>query len=151
MSSPTDSAPEEKDNVLETAAGLLAEGEIDVAAGTLFDAWSADPGNRDLAVSYASLLAQVGRGAEAEELFACLADEMPDDGRVWNNWGYLLLTRGEADIALAKLGRALELSPRDFEATVNMGIALDRLGRTTEALDFHRQAAEINPNSPVVF
>ena len=151
MNSPTDSAPDERNDVLAAAAGLLAEGEIDSAAKTLFDAWSANPGNRDLAVSYASLLAQAGREAEAEELFACLADEMPDDSRVWNNWGYLLLTRGEADLALAKLSRALELSPSDFEATVNMGIALDRLGRAAEALDFHRRAAEANPDSPVVF
>jgi Flp pilus assembly protein TadD len=137
--------------VLGAAAELLAGGEVDAAVAALFSAWSKDPGNLNLAISYASLLAQAGRESEAEDLFSTLADESPRDGRVWNNWGYLLLARGEADLALAKLGRALELAPDDFEATVNSGIALDKLGRTAEAIDCHRRATLANPDSPVAF
>ena len=149
----TDVPPEEEDAVppLEIAARLLAEGNVDAALGAVFSAWSDRPDDTDLAISYATLLAKADREREAEELFSSLADESPKDGRVWNNWGYLLLSRGETDLALAKLNRALELSPDDFEATVNAGIALDRLGRIDEAIRHYRRAVELNPKSPVVF
>lgn len=143
---PTDNAP---DSHLETAARLLAEGRADAALAMLFEAWSNEPENIDLAVSYATLLAQAEREGEAEELFSSLAEESPDDGRVWNNWGYLLMGRGEIDGAIAKLRRALDICPHDFEAMVNMGIALDRLGRVEESLNLYRQAVDLHPDSPV--
>ncbi len=136
---------------LEEAARILGEGDPDEAARILLEAWSSDTGNIDLAVSYACLLARIGREAEAEELFATLADESPDDSRAWNNWGFLLLEKGDIAGAVYRLEKALRLVPDDFEALVNLGIALDRDGRTDESLQRYRQAAEINPHSPVVY
>ncbi|MCC8190289.1 MAG: tetratricopeptide repeat protein [Planctomycetes bacterium] len=139
------------DTRIHTAARLVAEGRSDSAIDLLFDAWSAEPDNLDLAVAYASLLAGcTGREAEAEDLFSSLAEDCPEDPRVWNNWGYLLLTRGEAERAVAKLERALELSPGDFEVMVNMGIALDRLDRSDESIAVYRRAVAAVPDSPVV-
>ncbi|MDR2391730.1 MAG: tetratricopeptide repeat protein [Planctomycetota bacterium] len=147
-----DALPEKEDvPPLEAAARFLAEGNVDAALGVVFAAWSDRPEDTDLAISYATLLARADREREAEDLFSSLADESPGDSRVWNNWGYLLLTRGEADLALVKLNRALELSPGDFEATVNAGIALDRLDRLDEAIDHYQQAVTLNPGSSVVF
>ena len=136
---------------LSTAARLLAEGRSDAAADLLLEAWTADPDNLDLAIAYASTLARSSREAEAEELFSTLADDCPRDARIWNNWGYLLLTRGEPERAVKKLETALELAPDDFEAMVNMGIALDRLGRSDDSLGFYRRALGVHPDSAVVY
>ena len=141
----------EEDPRLSKAAKLVAEGAFDAAVELLFDAWSSDTGNLDLAVSYACLLARVGRQPEAEELFATLAGESPSDNRVWNNWGYLLLERGDAAGAIVRLEQALAIAPDDFEALVNLGIALDRDGQTEAALKRYRHATAINPDSPVAF
>lgn len=141
----------EEDPRLSEAARLMAEGEFDAAAELLFSAWSGDTGNLDLAVSYACLLARIGREPEAEELFATLSDESPSDSRVWNNWGFLLLGKGDVESAIAKLEAALAIAPDDFEALVNLGIALDRAGRVEESLEMYRRAATVNPGSPVAF
>lgn len=141
----------EEDPRLSEAARLVAEGDFDAAVDLLLGAWSSDTGNLDLAVSYACLLARVGRQSEAEELFAMLAGESPSDNRVWNNWGYLLLEKGDVAGAIVRLEQALAIAPDDFEALVNLGIALDRNGRSDAALDCYRRAVAINPESPVAF
>ncbi|MDR0363132.1 MAG: tetratricopeptide repeat protein [Planctomycetota bacterium] len=141
----------DKNSTLGEASRLLAEGEIDRAAALVFAAWSGDRENLDLAVSYACLLARGGREAEAEDLFAALADESPGDARVWNNWGFLMLERGDVQGAIEKLGRALELVPDDFESLVNLGIALDRGGDAEGALAKYRRAVSLNPESPVAY
>ncbi len=136
---------------LATAARLLAEGRHDAALALLLEAWTAEPDSLDLAIAYASTLARSAREAEAEELFSTLADDCPKDPRIWNNWGYLLLSRGESERAVKKLEMALSLAPGDFEAMVNMGIALDRLGRSGESLAFYKKALAVHPDSPVVY
>lgn len=136
---------------LSAAARMLAEGRHDAALEFLLDTWKADPDNIDLAIAYASTLARSARETEAEELFSSLADDCPKDPRIWNNWGYLLLSRGESGRAVKKLEMALELAPEDFEAMVNMGIALDRMGRSDESLAFYKRALALNPDSPVVY
>lgn len=148
MNNPTDAYDDPR---LASAARLLAEGRHDDAGALLLDAWRAEPDNLDLAIAYASTLARSAREDEAEELFSTLADDCPKDARIWNNWGYLLLTRGEAERAVKKLEMALELSPDDFEAAVNMGIALDRMGKSDASLAYYRKALAIHPDSPVVY
>lgn len=139
------------DSRLQAAAKLLSEGHAETALSLLLETWTAEPDNLDVAISYASLLARCGRETEAEELFSTLADDCPRDNRIWNNWGYLLLSRGEAERAIKKLELALDLESNDFEAMVNMGIALDKLQKPEEALAFYRKAQGINPNSPVLY
>lgn len=141
----------EKTTAAEEAMQKVKDGDYEGAVATLFAAWSADRANLDLAIAYACLLTSIDRENEAEELFSALAEESPADSRIWNNWGFLLLQRGDVMGAIPRLEKALELSPADFEALVNLGIALDRNGRTAEAIRLYRQAVTVNPESSVVY
>jgi Tfp pilus assembly protein PilF len=58
---------------------------------------------------------------------------------------------GQADRALEHFGRALELNPRYIEAHIHRGVLLNDLGRTEEATEAFRQAAQHNERQPSGF
>ncbi|HOW13758.1 MAG: tetratricopeptide repeat protein [Methanosarcina sp.] len=63
----------------------------------------------------------------------------------------LLISAGETDNYENKLrlyDKALNLDPRYFDAWLQKGFVLDRLGRSREALDCYNRALEIVPEHP---
>lgn len=71
----------------------------------------------------------------------------PDYGIALNNLGNIHLTSDRPLLALPYYERALALSGKAdrVDALNNMGLALDRLGRTTEAIERLREAVALEP------
>ena len=57
------------------------------------------------------------------------------------------LETGEAADAIWYFEKALNLCPAFFEATSNMGIALQQAGQLDKALESHKEAVKLNPDS----
>src|SRR5690242_320688 len=66
---------------------------------------------------------QAGRLDEAEALYAAILRATPDDPVALINGGSLALARNDVATALARLGRAVELAPRNAIAHNNLGFA----------------------------
>jgi protein O-GlcNAc transferase len=75
-----------------------------------------------------------------------LLESVVDSGRAFADVHHLLGVSlsllGQAERALAELGRALELNPRYVEALIHRGLVLNELGRTDEAQESFGRAAE---------
>ena len=62
-----------------------------------------------------------------------------------NNFGNLLLQRGDVDAAFAHYATAVETNPRYAEAHDNLGVVYARKGALDDAVRQHRAALDINP------
>lgn len=69
----------------------------------------------------------------------------PENSRVQNNLGVVLVDAGQPAEAVPHYRRALELSPDYVEAQSNLGVALVHLQEFAEALPQFEKALEINP------
>ncbi|MGC4073583.1 MAG: tetratricopeptide repeat protein [Nibricoccus sp.] len=63
-----------------------------------------------------------------------------------NGLGYVLLSRGQPDAAIAQFQRAVEIHPRFADAYTNLGSAFLQKGRDSEALASFQKALEIQPS-----
>lgn len=101
--------------------------------------------------------------ARAQERFALqdyygavhLLEEAVDTGRAFADVHHLLGVSlsllGQHERALKEFARALELNPRYLEALIHRGVVLNELGRTAEAEEAFRQAAEHVPPATAGF
>ncbi|HKH84768.1 MAG TPA: tetratricopeptide repeat protein [Gemmatimonadales bacterium] len=75
-----------------------------------------------------------------------LLESVVDSGRAFADVHHLLGVSlsllGQSDRALTELGRALELNPEYVEALIHRGLVLNDVGRTDEAHEAFRRAAE---------
>jgi len=75
-----------------------------------------------------------------------LLESVVDSGRAFADVHHLLGVSlsllGQAERALAELGRALELNPQYVEALIHQGLVLNELGRTDEAQEAFGHAAQ---------
>jgi hypothetical protein len=74
-----------------------------------------------------------------------LALEQPEDARVFNDLGNLLVLAGELDQAEAAYSRALELDPTKVSTRFNLGLLQQQLGRFRDALEQYRAVLDIDP------
>ncbi len=72
----------------------------------------------------------------------------PEDARVHNGIGALLLRQGKLEEAAARFRKALAAEPAYGNAYENLGLVLLYGGKLEEAIDHFRKALEINPDSP---
>lgn len=79
-------------------------------------------------------LFQAGRLAEARKLSHAVATEYPRDPRVLNIKGAIDLAAGDPLAAEIALKQALKLDPGSVDIRANLGLALARQGRATEAI-----------------
>ncbi|HVU86337.1 MAG TPA: tetratricopeptide repeat protein [Pirellulales bacterium] len=70
----------------------------------------------------------------------------PENSRVQNNLGVVLVDAGQPAEAISHYRRALDLSPDYTEAQSNLGVALVHLQQFGEAQPQFERALEINPN-----
>lgn len=73
-----------------------------------------------------------------------LALEQPEDARVFNDLGNLLVLAGELDQAEAAYTRALELDPQKVSTRFNLGLLLQQTGRFRDALEQYRSVLDID-------
>ena len=65
-------------------------------------------------------------------------------------WARRLPGPGELERAIAEFREALRLRPHYFEATYDLGVALDRLGETDAAIEHFREARRLRPDDAKV-
>jgi len=94
--------------------------------------------------------AQSRQYADAETLYRATIERNPSCWMAYNNLGYLKLQGipGEPAAALAPIEEALRLRPAYPGAHNNLGLALQKLGRTGEAVTHYREALRLRPDFP---
>jgi predicted O-linked N-acetylglucosamine transferase (SPINDLY family) len=84
----------------------------------------------------------------AEPLYRQALEINPTNADAWELLGVLFTGRGRPDLAVAHIGRALGLRPGDAGFLLNHGVALQALGRLTEAEVSFRAAVAANSEFP---
>jgi tetratricopeptide (TPR) repeat protein/tRNA A-37 threonylcarbamoyl transferase component Bud32 len=101
----------------------------------------------------AHLLADIGRGAEAEAVFRDLTDRRPSDSRHLVCLGLQLKHNGRVpeaaevlDRAIAAATEAVTINPADTAAHNHLGLALMEQGKLDDAVAEFRRATRLQPN-----
>jgi Flp pilus assembly protein TadD len=134
---------------LRVAAAAERSGQDDVALSVYAAAAAANPGNPDIAERHAALLLRLGAPAEARAALAEARRRNPDHAGLARLEGRILLETGDAAQALAVFDRLLQAAPRDGAALIGRGVALDLLGRHTEARQAYLAARSLEPANPL--
>lgn len=99
------------------------------------------------------LLLQRGRDAmdvddyrAAVEHFTALTDHAPDFAEGWNMRATAFYLIDEFGLAIEDLGRTLALNPKHFGALNGLGVILENIQDSKNALLAYRAAYEINPH-----
>ena len=91
-------------------------------------------------------LIQGGRAAPAARLMRDLLSHRPEDFDVLHLLGAARVKEGKWDDGIRHLERAAAIKPGSLAVWVNLGGALEALGRRHEAIDCYAKAAELQPN-----
>ena len=122
-------------------AGALAE-----AAALYRELLAQDPDHVDALQMLGTIEHQLGRSDDALALFDRALALRPGHPGVLANRAAVELDRGEPARAAADAEAALAADPTRFGARINLGLALDRLERTTEAARAFRLASLQRPD-----
>ncbi|NLE60789.1 MAG: tetratricopeptide repeat protein [Planctomycetes bacterium] len=77
----------------------------------------------------------------------------PDDSVVANAAGLLMLESGDVKVqesSLTMLRSVLDLRPTEPQSYLNLGVALNKLNRTSEAKEVFQQGLQAVPNTPIL-
>jgi len=91
-------------------------------------------------------LTQVGRLAEAEQLYLDVLREQPNHFDALHLLGIIAAQTGRPELAVELIGKAIDLKPGSVEAHNNRGNALENLGRFEAALADYDRAIALAPN-----
>ena len=127
------------------AIAAFQRGEPEIAVDLLRKAVEADSGSAVAANDLGSVLAQLGRIAEAIPAFRRAIELAPAYPEAHNNLANIYQMRGDLEEAVASYETALRLRPAYAEAYRNLASALRRLGRVEDAAASLAKAVEINP------
>ena len=112
---------------------------------------AADPDDAALAFRLAAAYEVAGRVAEAERAFRAIVSRDPLHADALNYWGYMLANRGlRVSEALTLIDRALVVEPGNPAFLDSRGWALFKLGRTADAEEPLRKAADALRGSSVI-
>lgn len=85
-----------------------------------------------------------GKVIEAERLFLKLLQNHPQGyADIYNKLGIITFQKGNAEMAVVYFKKALQINPRYTEASLNLTIALNDLGRYDEAGETFSKAARV--------
>ena len=128
---PVDSVPPAKriDVYLLRGHSQKGLGDTKSALRTFEEARKLEPNSAPVLLSYAELLAEMGRRAEAAKIADEAIAASPDVARLWTLKGSLALSAGNVDGALAAFDRALVANPRQADARIARVALLVDLGR----------------------
>ncbi len=86
-----------------------------------------------------------GRKDDALSLYVQAIDTWPGLAIAWNNYGLLLLERGEYADAVTAFQEAANLEPSDPRPVTHIGLAYWETGWAAQALEYFDRALTINP------
>jgi predicted O-linked N-acetylglucosamine transferase (SPINDLY family) len=95
--------------------------------------------------SYANVLRDLGRHAEALASYERALAIQPAYPEAWSNRGRTLLSLGRTAEALHSYDQALQARPDYVDAHYNRGVVLHQLGRPEEALEAYARALKLRP------
>ncbi|NES79446.1 MULTISPECIES: FkbM family methyltransferase [Okeania] len=132
--------------------GLIEQnqGKLDEASQFYKYAFSIEPNNISLLYLLAKITQELNQLDEAIIYWQKLAELKPDSAlEFYGNIGNSLVQQGKFDQALNYFHRALEISPKSFQAHQAIGNLLIRQDKLLEAKSEFSRALEINPNYQV--
>ena len=133
----------EPEQVLILRGMLLARlGHAEEAEHDLRDAIRRRPGNAAAHYHLGVTLYRRGRASPAAAALRQALEWDPEHADASYYLALALQAQGDLSGALAELDRALKLGPDQTRCFNLMGRLLDRMGRTTEAVEMHRKARE---------
>jgi len=118
---------------------------IDEALRCFDEALALKPGDLDVRVNRANVLALLGRWDEAEAEFRAVLRRLPRDAASLNGLGNCLKMRGAAGEARKTYARAAAADPRNADAWNNIGEVEKHLGHWYEALLAYDRALGLAP------
>jgi arylsulfatase A-like enzyme/Flp pilus assembly protein TadD len=132
------------------ARGLLAleRGDVGAAAAAFERSLELDAGNANAANNLGNAWRAAGRAGDAERALRRAIALAPDWADPLNGLGALEVARGRTAAGLDLFERALALDPRRHEIRLNRAIALDTLGRRTEAAAAYREFLAVTAREP---
>jgi len=139
------SEPTETNSLHQRAIAAFQRGEPELAAELLSETVEADPGSAVAVNDLGSVLAQLGRVAEAIPALRRAIELEPAYPEAHNNLANLYQMTGHLEEAVASYLTALRLQPAYAEAYRNLASALGRLGRIEEAAAALAKAVSIHP------
>jgi len=138
-------AEDPKNAAMRNYYGQLAfrAGRFDQAEEAYEKALELDPYLTDVQNNLGALYASTGRPQDAEAAFQkVLADpSYPNPEKAWFNLGLLYGSQGRDDEAIQSLRRAVEISPKYYQAQYELASVLDRTGHLEEAARLYEVAA----------
>ena len=72
-------------------------------------------------------------------------DIAPGDAEAWHRRATVHYLQKDYELALADLRHALDLDPKHYKASNDLGIVLEAMGSKKEALEAYRKALAVNP------
>ncbi len=105
-----------------------------------------DPANTQAAQAALAVLCEMGRASEARDRASGLLRYHPDDPQIHFNAALVHEALGDPAEAVRQYDTALMHAPEFFEARLNRGVALTRIGRLGEALANNLVLAAAHPD-----
>lgn len=96
------------------------------------------------------LIHQEAKYQDAQKLLALALKKQPENLDSLNLMGACLLCQNLFQEALPYFEKTLEIVPNYYHTLINMGVALTRLNRKTEAIHYYEQAFLQNGDDPLV-
>lgn len=123
------------------AANVLAQqGKLDEAVARLKELLRGHPGHAAAANNLAWMLAERGQDTALALDLAKRAARIDPRAETFDTLGFVQLERKDAAAAVESFERSLELDPNAASVRYRLGLALEALGRSKEALESFRAA-----------
>jgi protein O-GlcNAc transferase len=132
---------------LADAQAALTRKDLEAAVAAFASAAAAGASPKITARPHALALSELGRHAEAVEVFKPLFVKTQKDGVVVNLMGVLLKRAGRLQKAAEVLELARKLRPQDVSPWQNLGNVQEALGNAEKAAFFYRVGLKIDPKS----
>lgn len=126
-----------------------ADGDLAAAAATFEQARARSPDDATLLGNYANLMRQLGRAADAVELYQRVAELRPTSAS-WQALGSARRAVGDLEGAEAALRRAVALEPDNGPAWTNLGVVRRLLGDPAESLECYAAARRAGFKGPEI-
>lgn len=119
-------------------------------ADSLGKAYTRNPKDMNVAMSYASVLQMNGRTDQSLAVMRKLAIDYPRERQVLAAYGKALASAGELEPALDAVRRAQTPEYPDWKLVSAEAAILDQLGKSAEARALYRRALDMKPGEPSI-
>ena len=107
------------------------------------------PKNRDMVLNFFIQLFQAKQYAEAEKVYRHYLTLNTQAPNSHYNLGALALAQGRNEEAILSLQRAVKDDPADTDAHLYLAQALEKVGKTQEAIHAYRRVLALDPHNKI--